>query len=36
MQTDYLRLIAEVPAEFTDILENGHVVLSAVSPELGG
>lgn len=33
---DYLRLVAEVSAELTDILENSHIVFSTVIPELGG
>lgn len=33
---DYLRLVAEVSAEFTNILENSHVMFSTVIPELGG
>ncbi len=33
---DYLRLVAEVSAELSDILENSHIMFSAVIPELGG
>lgn len=33
---DYLRLVAEVSAELTNILENSHIMFSTVTPELGG
>lgn len=31
---NYLGLVTEISAELSDVLEDGHVVLPAVAPEL--
>lgn len=33
---DYLRLVAEVSADLTNVLENSHIMFPTVIPELGG